>query len=164
MHLLLNHLPVFGAAFGLLLLLAALLRKSGELTKISLAVFLLTALIAIPAYLSGEPSEDYVKDLPGVSKDMIEEHEESAVFSMAGVEILGILALAALWLSRHSSEVPRWAVLTTLILALATTGLMARTANLGGQIRHSEIRGTSGTSPTEMGTTKPEKPSKDDKE
>jgi len=36
---------------------------------------------------------------------------------------------------------PNWAVITSLVLALVTFLLMARTANLGGQLRHPEIRG-----------------------
>jgi len=40
-HLLLNHLPVVGTFFGVLLLLLALLRKSEELKRVSLGVFVL---------------------------------------------------------------------------------------------------------------------------
>jgi len=36
---------------------------------------------------------------------------------------------------------PNWAVITSLVLALVTFLLMARTANLGGQLRHPKIRG-----------------------
>jgi len=56
-HLSLNHLPVVGIIFGVLLLLLALLRKSEELKRVSLGVFVLTALIALPVYFTGEPAE-----------------------------------------------------------------------------------------------------------
>lgn len=52
--------------------------------------------------------------------------------------VLGIVSLVGLWLSRK--EVPRWFSTTTLVLALVVTGIMAWTANLGGQINHPEIR------------------------
>ena len=54
-HLSLNHLPVVGTFFGVLLLLLALLRKSEELKRGSLGVFALTALLALPIYFTGEP-------------------------------------------------------------------------------------------------------------
>ncbi len=47
-HLLLNHLPVVGALFGLLLLVVAILHNSGELKKAGLWIFVILALISIP--------------------------------------------------------------------------------------------------------------------
>src|SRR5258708_1032650 len=52
-HLLLNHIPVVGIPCSLLLLLVAIGRKSEELKQVSLCCFVLFALIAIPAYLTG---------------------------------------------------------------------------------------------------------------
>ena len=64
----LNHVPVIGTAFGLAMVGWALLRRSEELKKISLGVFVIVALLGIPAYLTGEPAEELVENLPGVSK------------------------------------------------------------------------------------------------
>jgi hypothetical protein len=74
-HLALNHLPVIGAIFGVLLLLLALLRKSEELKRVSLGVFVITALLALPIYFTGEPAEEVVEHLPGVAEPLIERHE-----------------------------------------------------------------------------------------
>ena len=78
LHLMLNHIPVLGMAFGLALVSLALLRKSEELKRISLGFLIVIALLAIPAYLTGEPAEELVENLPGVSKSSIEQHEEAA--------------------------------------------------------------------------------------
>jgi hypothetical protein len=64
----LNHIPVLGIAFGLALVSLALLRKSEELKRISLGFLIVIALLASPAYLTGEPAEELVENLPGVSK------------------------------------------------------------------------------------------------
>jgi hypothetical protein len=48
------------------------------LKRISLGIFIIVALLAIPAYLTGEPTEELVENLPGVSKSSIEQHEEAA--------------------------------------------------------------------------------------
>ena len=61
-----------------------------------------------------------------------------------GVFLLGLVAAAGLFAARGGKPVPRWSLTASLVLALATFLLMARTANLGGQLRHPELRGTAG--------------------
>ena len=139
-HLLLNHIPVLGTAFGILLLAFAIVRKSEEIKQVSLGVFVFTAVAALPADFTGERAAEMVENLPGVSKPIIEPHEKSAVIAMWAAEILGIVALGGLLRFRRSRHLPHWFVAATLILAIAAGGLMARTANLGGKIRHTEIR------------------------
>ena len=141
LHLMLNHVPVLGSVFGLLLLGAALLRKSRELQKVSLAVCVIAAAVAIPVYFTGEPAEERIEHLPGVAKAIIEEHEEAAVVALASILALGAVAAAGLIVFRGQRSIPRWFVNASLIMALVTVGLMLRTANLGGKVRHTEIRG-----------------------
>ena len=140
LHLILNHIPVLGTAFGLGLLVFALWRKSNELKKTALGVFVISALLAVPVYLTGEPAEDVVKLLPGVSKPIIEQHEEVAGVAFTGVMVLGVVALAGLLLFRRGKVVPAWFTSIMLAASLIVSGLMAWTANLGGQVRHTEIR------------------------
>jgi uncharacterized membrane protein len=140
MHLLLNHFPVVGTIFGVLLLLLALLRKSEELKRVSLGVFVFTALLALPVYFTGEPAEKVVEHLPGVAEPMIERHENAALFALLMAGGAGLVALAGLILFRRAEKLPGWIVAATLVLSLATSGLMGWAANLGGQTRHTEIR------------------------
>lgn len=118
----------------------ALLRRSEELKTISLGVFVIVALLGIPAYLTGEPAEELVENLPGVSKASIEQHEEAAQAGFAGVLLVGAAALGGLIFFRHGKPVPNWFAVIVLVLSLVVFALMARTANLGGLIRHTEIR------------------------
>ena len=143
LHLILNHVPVLGTAFGLGLLTFALWRKSEEVKKAALGLFVISALLAIPVYLTGEPAEEIVEELPDVSHANIEEHEEAAEVAFIGVLALGVAALAGLvW--RRGRTVPTGFASGILAASVAVCGLMAWTANLGGQVRHTEIR--SGTS------------------
>src|SRR5215470_15297757 len=80
-HLMLTHLQVIGTIFGVLLLLLALLKKSEELKRVSLGIFVLTALLALPVYLTGEPAEKVAEHLPGVTEPLIERHENAALFA-----------------------------------------------------------------------------------
>ncbi len=144
LHLVLNHIPVLGDVFGLGLLLLALWRKSEELKKAAFAVFVVVALLTIPAYLTGEPAEGGVKGLPGVSSPLIEKHEDAAGVALAGLLILGAGALASLLWLRAGRRVPTWLSFGVLTVALAVSGITAWTANLGGQVRHTEIRSGAG--------------------
>lgn len=140
-HLLLNHVPVVGTIIGSLLLLAAMVRKSDELKKASLVIFVVTALVAIPVFLTGEPAEELTENLPGVSEAVVERHEDSALLSLVAVEFLGavsLLGLILLWRARRTAA--RWVVSLALAASIVAAGLMAWTATLGGQIRHTEIR------------------------
>lgn len=145
LHLILNHIPVLGTAFGLGLLLFGLWRKSDELKKAALGVFVIVALAAVPVYLTGEPAEDGVKSLLDVSKPHMEQHEEAAGVAFTGVLALGVAALTGLIRFRRGRVLPGWFGVVSLVASLIVSGLMVWTANLGGQIRHSEIR--AGNSP-----------------
>jgi putative effector of murein hydrolase LrgA (UPF0299 family) len=135
-----NHLPVIGSIFGVLLLLFALLRKSEELKRVSFGVFVFTALLALPVYFTGEPASEIVEHLPGVAESLIEEHEDAALFALLMAGATGVVALAGLILFRRAERLPGRIVGAVLVLSLATSGVMGWTANRGGRIRHTEIR------------------------
>ncbi len=140
LHLIVNHVPVLGTAFGLGLLIFAQWKGLAEVKKAALGVFVIMALLAVPAYLTGEPAEGVVTSLPGVSKDLIEAHEEAATVAFAGVVVLGLGALTGLIVFRGPRLVPGWFGSLMLAASLVVSGLMAWTANLGGQVRHPEVR------------------------
>jgi hypothetical protein len=143
-HLLLNHFPTIGNIIGGGLLLLALITKSNDLKRASLAVLLGIALISIPTYMSGNGAQDAIKSIPGISKSLIEEHESAALLGIALMEVTGAFAWLALWQYRRLARFPAWNMAVILILTLASFGLMARAANMGGEIRHAEIRAIQG--------------------
>lgn len=141
LHLILNHLPIFGTLFGLALLAIGLLRNSEELKRIGLIVFILMALAVVPTFLTGEPAEEHVKNLPDVSEAYIETHEAEAKVSLAMTLLLGVISGAALILSIRRARAAVWMTPAALATAVLVSGSLIYTASLGGQIRHSEIRG-----------------------
>ncbi len=144
----LNHVPVFGTIFGLGLLAFASWRNNDAMKKAALGALVIVALVAVPVYLTGEPAEDVVEALPGVSKAVLEQHESAAVAAFSGILALGIGAFAGLLLCRNGKPVPRWVAITMLLASVVVGGLMAWTAGLGGQVRHSEIRASTGPAST----------------
>jgi len=141
LHLMINHLPVLGVGFGLLLLLVARFRRSTELTNAALVVFVLAAAAAGSAYLTGEPAEGAVEDVAAVTETSIEQHEDAATVALVLTGLLGAGALFGLIGFRRQALPPSWFTSAALVGALVAGGSMAYTANLGGQIRHPEITG-----------------------
>ena len=160
-HLAMNHFPVMGAIFGLVVLGWGLFRGNVEVKNLGLAVMVVTALVAIPVFLTGEPAEETVEGLPGILEATIEQHEDFASFGLTAAIISGVAALASLvysWLRPAQGGIGRLLTIGTLALSIVTVGAMGWTAKLGGVIRHTEI---SGAGPQ---TTQPEAVKKSDRQ
>jgi hypothetical protein len=149
LHLVLNHVPLFGSAVGSLLLVVAMLRKSGELKRVAFAMLVVTALLTLPVYLTGEPAEEVVEHLAGVAKPAIEVHEEAAKIAFVAMLATGAIALTSLVLFRSGRIIPNWFTATVFAMCIVTYLLMARTANLGGKVRHTELDGAAAVSTAE---------------
>lgn len=144
-HLLLNHFPTVGMIIGGGLLLLSLMTRSVDLKRASLMVLLGIALISLPTYMSGNGAQDEIRSLPTISKTLIEAHEGAALIGLAFMEVMGAFAWLALWQYRRLSRFPNWTMTIIVLLTIASFGWMARAANMGGEIRHEEIRAVQGT-------------------
>lgn len=144
LHLLLNHFPTIGTIMGGGLFVLSLITNSDDLKRASLVVLLGISLIAIPTYITGNGAQDAVKSLPGVSKTLIETHEGAALVALGFIEVTGAFAWLGLWQFRRLARVPNWNLAVILVLTAVSLGLMARASNLGGEIRHGEIRAEQG--------------------
>jgi hypothetical protein len=139
LHLLLNHVPVIGAVLGVGLLAVAVLRRSSELGKTALVLFAILAATSIAVFMTGEPAEELVEKLPGYSEALTERHEEVAEVAMIAMIIVGVFGMATLIMFRKRA-LDRWVSPVALALSVVATGIMGYAANLGGMIRHTEIR------------------------
>lgn len=140
LHLLLNHFPIIGTLLGVGVMLYGYVTSSDQVKKVALWTWALMALIAIPVYLTGEPAEEAVEGLAGVSESLIHEHEEAAELAIWLMEALGALSLLTMLFYKTKPALSKTLLLVSTILGFVVFGAMARTGYLGGQIRHSEIR------------------------
>ena len=140
-HLILNHFPIVGTLIGTLFLLFGVWKKNNSIQQISLATIFLMALFSIPVFLTGEPAEESVEKLPGVIKSLIEEHEEASQIAFWVMMVAGLFSLVGFAMQFMQNKMAKTFVMVTLLMSIITSGLMARAGYLGGQIRHSEIRG-----------------------
>lgn len=137
-HLMINHVPVIGLAVPIAFLLMDRVRKNRKLEWLSLQLFVVFALLAIPVYVTGSPASHKMRDVPGISREAIRRHSNVADFAFWTMEGLGAISLFALYKFRTSETVSPQFSAALLGLALVTLGLMIWTADLGGKIRHSE--------------------------
>ena len=140
LHLAISHAPLFAALIGFVILILAVARRSPEMRWVAYGLFVAAALAGIPVFLSGEGSEEAIERLPGVSEALIDAHAAAAKVSLIGIELLGVLSLIAFGLERVRNLSLAPLVLAVLLASGIETASLGYTANLGGQIRHSEVR------------------------
>src|SRR6266404_3488552 len=142
LHLLLNHFPTVGFSIGLALFLVGLVAKRDQLQRVSLVIFFLTAALTITTYVSGSDAQEALKETPDLPTSVISAHETAALLAFAFMQATGFFSWLALWMWRGVSRVANWNLAVVLVLAIVSFGLMARAANIGGEIRHAEIQST----------------------
>lgn len=140
LHLLIGHLPIFGSIVGGLILAYALWTKSDQIKVVAYLLLIISSIGAVVSYVTGEEAEETIENLHEVSENIIEQHEDFAIYALVGLVILGLSSLVGLFVSAKKHSSSKTVAIITLIVAFISFGLVARTGFLGGQIRHSEIR------------------------
>lgn len=140
LHLILNHLPILGVLFGLLIMAGGFLLKNNAVKRTALGMFVLSAVCAIPAYLTGEPAEEMVESLPGVTENLIEAHEDLANIFLWVTGALGLLSLLTFLADVKAKTIASTLYVATFVGALGAMILAQRVGTTGGEIRHTEIR------------------------
>jgi uncharacterized membrane protein len=140
LHLVLSHFPIIGTIIGIVILAYGQISKNIVIQKVALATLILMALFTIPVFLTGEGAEETVENITGVSEQLIENHEELAEKAIWLMGLLAVLSIISLFAIIKKLSFAKTITLITLIVSLGTFGVFAQLGNLGGQIRHSEIR------------------------
>ena len=139
-HLMLTHAPIFFSLVGIGLIVVAMARRSPELRTAGCSLLIAAAISAIAVYVTGEASEKPVEQLAGVSETFVEQHAEAAKVSLVFGELLGLLAAAMLFIDGRKQRFLTAAATAVVFVGAIEMLTFAYTANLGGQIRHTEIR------------------------
>ena len=136
------NLPIFGSILGGFVLAHGLWTKSNQTKIAAYYLFIISAIGAGIAYLTGEGAEETVENIQGVLEASIKTHEEFALFALISLIVLGVSSILGLFLTLIKSELTRTVAFIILFISLISFGLVARTGYLGGQIRHTEINST----------------------
>jgi len=138
-HLLLNHFPIIGTLIGTIILVYGFITKELKIKILSAYVIAAMALIAAPVFLTGEPAEETVEHISGISESSIELHEEAAEFAIVIMSITGFLALISIVVSKIKQALTLKACYVLLLFSTISFAAMARVGYLGGKIRHTEL-------------------------
>jgi hypothetical protein len=138
-HLMINTLPPATSALTAVVLAVGMLWRSDDLKRFAMLLMVAVPLLIIHVYFSGHATVRAIGNLPGVSLELIGEHQEAVFWTWIAASVAGALALFALARYRRSS-VPGWVVAGALVASLTTDVFLVRTAHLGGRIRHPEVR------------------------
>lgn len=139
-HLLLNHFPIVGTVIGFLLMILGFLLKNTTVKRVASGVFIFSALMAIPAFLTGEGAEDAVENLPGVKEGLSERHENIASVFIWITSILGVFAVIGLLADLLRKPFGKYLYIITLVISMGAIGIAKQLGTTGGEIRHTEIR------------------------
>jgi disulfide bond formation protein DsbB len=140
-HVLINPLPVYGLATGLIGLLAALILRSRPAQIATLILVLITAASAWPVYEFGEQAYDRVlamTDDPG--RAWLDEHLRRGEQLIYVFYALAVLALVAIIVPVKWPPSATALASAVLILGFVTLGCGGYIAYAGGKIRHREFR------------------------
>ena len=139
-HLALNHFPVLGTAFVCVLLVTGWISANQFVIRLALAWFVLLTVISIPIKFTGDFAYESLAKAEWIDESYISAHEQSADQATTAMFVLGLISTAAWWRHRADGAIStRWFA-AVFLGAVVTFLMMARTANLGGMLPHTEIR------------------------
>lgn len=155
-HVLINPLPVYGLAMGLIGLFVAVCQRSRRATIAGLVIVLISAAAAWPVYEFGEQAYDRVLSMSDdAGRTWLSTHKaraEQLIWFFYTLAILSVIALIVPIKWPRSSVSLAYAVLVLGVLCLGSGGYIAYA---GGKIRHIEFRNR----PTPQGSPSPAAPS-----
>jgi uncharacterized membrane protein len=150
-HMILNHFPTVGFVFAIVFYLIALALNNEGMKRAGLVVFVICAILGVPTYVTGAASMWALTDppIPQISKALINEHRDMALWTLFGLAFTGGTAWFELWKYRHIGRFSNGWLYLVLAFAIITLLIMAETGHRGGQINHAEIRLPTDVLPTD---------------
>ena len=140
-HAVINHVPLFAAAFALIPLAWAIASRSTLCLRIGLLFLVIGVGFMIPTILTGESSEhrmEAVVDPQG--KEWLELHEDRSEPLAYTFYVIGALSVVALIVTFRSETFARPLAAGFLLLSVVLLLWVAYVAESGGKIRHPEFR------------------------
>lgn len=140
LHLLVNHLPIFGVFLALPLYAIALWRRDQGVHLSATVLMVFGAVGAFLADNTGEGAEEVVEEMPGISETLIAQHEESAEVAVLVTGLAGVVAIGSFLLARRTASLPPVSIILPAVGAIGAATALAYTGFTGGKIHHEELR------------------------
>lgn len=139
-HVLLNPLPVYGTAMGVLGLLLALALRNRPAQIVALVLIAVGCFSVWPVSEYGEDAAYRVQTMSNTDEPWLHEHAERADDAAWFFYVTGALAVAGIVAGWKSPKIATWLSVAALVAGMVCLALGGWIAHAGGQIRHSEFR------------------------
>ena len=149
LHMVVNHFPIIGIIIGMIVLGVGIATKSVLSKRIGGLILIGSSLFTFPSFETGEGAEEIVENLPGVSENLIEKHEELAEQFMGfvwAIILIGVLSLLSEWKMKKFTN---WLYISLFVTSIFATYFAKQVGTSGGEIRHTEIRKASAQQETQ---------------
>ena len=140
-HVMLNHLPIYGTILGALALAISLVLRSRAAQITALIITFVAAASAYPVLVTGQRAYKAIRSMADdTGAEALDEHMDRAEKTIGAFYFLAVLAIAGLLapIKWPKTSFPLAAV--TLAVALICSGLAVYIAQAGGRVRHPEFR------------------------
>lgn len=140
LHLLFNHWPLVLVVIGFFVLFYGEWKSEMSYKNLGLLLLIFAALFTIPTQLTGEGAEHILMDQNIAEHSRVEKHEALGFWTAILTYGIGVLAFVSLLMIHNVHSFFTYLRQFVLILAAGAIVLIAITAHVGGEIRHTEIR------------------------
>jgi hypothetical protein len=140
-HVVLNHLPIYGTILGATALAISLLLRSRTAQVTALILTLIAGVSSYPVFVTGQRAYKTIRSISDdAGSDWLDEHMERAERTIGAFYFLAVLAVASLIvpIKWPKSAVPLATL--TLVVAILCSGIAVYIAQAGGRVRHPEFR------------------------
>jgi hypothetical protein len=150
-HVVLNHLPIYGTILGALALAISLMLRSRASQITALILTLIAGISAYPVFVSGQRAYKTIRGLSDdAGADWLDEHMDRAEKTIGAFYFLATLAVAGLLVPIKWPKSAFPLAVLALVVTILCSGIAVYIAQPGGRVRHPEFR------PNESPTPPPE--------
>jgi hypothetical protein len=140
-HVLINPLPVYGLAMGVIGLFIALIQRSRRAQIAGLTLIILAAMMAWPVAYYGEEAYDRVLSMSDdTGQAWLKVHAHRVDEFVWCFYVLAAVAAAAIFAPLKWPKAKAALTIITLVLGFVVLGMGGYIAYAGGKIRHREFR------------------------
>jgi len=140
-HVVLNHLPIYGTILGALALAISLILRSRAAQITALILTLIAGASAYPVFVTGQKAYKTIRNQSDdAGAERLDEHMDRAAKTIGAFYFLAFLALAGLLVPIKWPKAGLPLAAVTLVVAVLCAGIAIYIAQPGGQVRHPEFQ------------------------
>jgi hypothetical protein len=140
-HVVLNHLPIYGTILAALALAISLILRSRAAQITALILTLIAGASAYPVFVTGQRAYKTIRNQSDdAGADWLDEHMDRAEKTIGAFYFLAALGAATLLLPIKWPKSAFPLAVLTLVAAILCSGIAVYIAQPGGRVRHPEFR------------------------